>query len=131
MSVSSVIIGGLEVSNSPNYYIRKEGLSALLSLLDPVEPRLAEMAGRYPHLTGWTPKEREVPLTVGFVATDYDAREDLYLALVAALSPRFVPLTWTVNGTTRTLYVLVTDAVPSPWYQDAAIAMVAPNPTPV
>lgn len=131
MSVSSVQINGLEISNSGSYYILQDGLSALMSLLDPIEPRLAEMAGRHPHLTGWTPKERSMALTVGFVSTTFSGRETLYLALVTALAPRYVPLTWTVNGTTRTLLVLCTEAVPSPWYKDAALAMVAPDPTPV
>lgn len=130
MAIESITLNGLEVSNSPDYWVAKDGLSPLLALLDPVEPRLAEMAGRHPHLTGWTPKERTMSLTIGFQG-DYDNRETLYLALLAALAPRYVPLSWTVNGTTRTLNVLVSEAVPEPWYKDAAIAMVAPDPTPV
>jgi hypothetical protein len=125
------LINGLEVSNSASYYVLQDGLSSLMSLLDPIEPRLAEMAGDHPHLAGWTPKERSLSLTVGFTATTVTGRETLYLALMAALAPRYVPLTWTFNGTTRTLYVVCTDAVPSSWYKDAALAMVAPDPTPV
>lgn len=130
MALTSVTLGGLEISSSADYGIDKDGLSSLLSLLDPIEPRLAEMAGRYPHLTGWTPKERAVPLTVRFISGTHSGRETLYLALLAVLAPRYVPLTWTLNGTTRTLYVLCTDAIPSPWYRDAALALLAANPTP-
>ena len=131
MSLSSVTIGGLEVSGTTDYYVRSEGLTALMSLLVPVEPRLAEMAGDHPHLTGWTPKERSFSLTVGFLATTYADRETLYLALLAALSARYIPVTWTVNAVTRTLYVLVSEAVVEPWYKEAALSMVAPDPTPV
>jgi hypothetical protein len=131
VGISSVTIGGLEVSNSANYWVDVDGLSALMALLDPIEPRLADMAGRHPHLTGWTPRERSFSLTIGFSANEYDDRETLYLALLSALSPRYVPLTWTVNGTTRTLNVLCTEAVPEHWYKEAAVAMLAPDPTAV
>lgn len=130
MGVSSVTLGGLELIDTPDYYVTQSSLPAFMSLLVPVEPRLAEMAGRHPQLTGWTPKERSFTITVGFLGADIDARETLYMALLTAISARYVPLTWTVNATTRTMYVLCSEAPVEPWYRDAAIAMVAPDPTP-
>lgn len=130
MGVSSVVLAGIEVIDTTDYYLSQDSLPPLMSILVPVEPRLAEMAGRHPILTGWTPKERSFTLTVGFHGNTIQDRETNYLLLLAALGPRYVQLSWTVNATTRTLNVLCSDAVVEPWYKTAAVALLAADPAP-
>lgn len=126
---TSVKLNSLEVGLAP-YWVGQPGLSSLRSLYK-VEPRLAQMAGRHPHLTGWTPVERSVPLVVGFQGASISARATLYTALEAALAPRYIPVEWTVDGNTFTLYAVCSEAVVDEWYKEAAVSLLAPDPVAV
>ena len=129
--VSSVMIGGALELLDPDTYFVGEATYYALNAATAQEPRLVDMAARYPAYVGTTPQARKIPMLVMLLAQTAAQRALAYAALVAACQTTgLVSLQWTEGLVTRRYWCHVDSIEPSMWMHRAVVTLTAPNPDP-
>lgn len=128
MAVTSVMLGTLELLDDGTSYVGQETYFALWAGVQQ-EPRLVDMAGRYPAYVGKTPQPRSIPLLVLFTGQTAADRVAAYQDLLAEIeTPGLVALSWTEDDETRRYWCHVESVEPSAWMSKAVVSLMAPNP---
>ena len=132
MAVTSVQVGRaslLELISAGSMTVARETLYALTAL-PPHEPRLVDMAGRFPAYVGETEVPMSIPLIVYFRNASEDTRRAAWLTLTTYLDSTLglVQIRWTDGGTTKKFYASVTDAMADADWSVGTANLIAPDP---
>ena len=129
----SVQVGSslLEINDGVTYAVATDTLYALTAG-DPSEPKMIEMASRYPAYGGIIQKARTVPLLVFLLRRNALDRRADFDTLLAALDngSGLVQVQWTEDLVTKRYLCHVSALTSTQWFTRASADLTAPNPTP-